>query len=56
MRVSKTWIEKRTIKLGGTTLDLLYTGRDHADSSLVMLLPKEKIVFMVDFDSLVRMP
>jgi len=24
--------DKRTIKLGGTTLDLLYTGRNHSDS------------------------
>jgi glyoxylase-like metal-dependent hydrolase (beta-lactamase superfamily II) len=48
--------DKRTIKLGGTTLDLLYTGRNHSDSSLVMFLPKEKIVFMVDFNSLGAVP
>ncbi len=47
---------KRTIKLGGTQLDLLYTGRNHSDSSLVMFLPKEKIVFMVDFNSLGAVP
>ncbi len=47
---------KRTIKLGGTTLELLYTGRNHSDSSLVMFLPKEKIVFMVDFNSLGAVP
>ena len=47
---------KRTIKLGGTTLDLLFTGRNHSDSSLVMFLPKEKIVFMVDFNSLGAVP
>src|SRR6267378_260340 len=33
--------EKRTIKLGGTTLELAYVGRNHSDSSLVMFLPKE---------------
>jgi glyoxylase-like metal-dependent hydrolase (beta-lactamase superfamily II) len=48
--------DKRTIKLGGTTLDLLYTGRNHSDSSLVMFLPKEKIVFIVDFNSLGAVP
>ena len=47
---------KRTIKLGGTTLDLVYTGRNHSDSSLVMLLPKEKILFAVDFNSLGAVP
>lgn len=38
----------RTIKLGGTTLELKYVGPNHSDSTLVMLLPKEKIVFVVD--------
>ena len=47
---------KRTIKLGGTTLELLYTGRNHSDSSLVMFLPKEKIIFAVDFNSLGAVP
>jgi glyoxylase-like metal-dependent hydrolase (beta-lactamase superfamily II) len=47
---------KRTIKLGGTTLDLIFTGRNHSDSSLVMLLPKEKVLFAVDFNSLGAVP
>jgi glyoxylase-like metal-dependent hydrolase (beta-lactamase superfamily II) len=47
---------KRTIKLGGTTLDLIYTGRNHSDSSLMMLLPKEKTLFAVDFNSLGAVP
>ena len=38
----------RTIKLGGTTLELKYLGLNHSDSNLVMRLPKEKIVFIVD--------
>jgi glyoxylase-like metal-dependent hydrolase (beta-lactamase superfamily II) len=38
----------RTIKLGGTTLELKYLGLNHSDSSLVMRSPKEKIVFIVD--------
>jgi glyoxylase-like metal-dependent hydrolase (beta-lactamase superfamily II) len=47
---------KRSIKLGGATLDLIYTGRNHSDSSLVMLLPKEKVLFAVDFNSLGAVP
>jgi glyoxylase-like metal-dependent hydrolase (beta-lactamase superfamily II) len=41
--------DKKTIKLGGTELELIYVGRNHSDNSLVMRLPKEKIVFVVDF-------
>ena len=48
--------DKRTIKLGGTTLELVYTGRNHSNSSLVMFLPKEKIIFAVDFNSLGAVP
>ena len=38
----------RTIKLGGTSLELKYVGINHSDSTLVMRLPKEKILFVVD--------
>src|SRR4030095_16762180 len=41
--------ERSTIELGGTRLDLIYVGRNHSDNSLVMYLPKEKIIFAVDF-------
>jgi glyoxylase-like metal-dependent hydrolase (beta-lactamase superfamily II) len=37
------------IELGGTTLELLYLGKNHGDGSLIMRLPKEKIIFVVDF-------
>jgi glyoxylase-like metal-dependent hydrolase (beta-lactamase superfamily II) len=40
---------KKTITLGGTTLELVYVGRNHSDSMLVMRLPKEKIIFTVDW-------
>jgi glyoxylase-like metal-dependent hydrolase (beta-lactamase superfamily II) len=46
----------RTIRLGGTTLQLAYTGRNHSDSSLVMFLPKEKLIFAVDFNQLGSVP
>ena len=38
----------RTISLGGTILELYYLGLNHSDSTLVMRLPKEKIIFVVD--------
>jgi len=40
---------QRMISLGGTNLELIYVGRNHSDSSLVMRLPKEKLIFLVDF-------
>ena len=41
--------KQKTINLGGTTLELTYVGRNHSDSMLVMRLPKEKIIFTVDW-------
>ena len=40
--------DKRTITLGGTALKLSYHGLNHSDSTLVMRLPKERIIFVVD--------
>jgi glyoxylase-like metal-dependent hydrolase (beta-lactamase superfamily II) len=40
--------DKKVISLGGTNLELLYLGANHSDSTLVMRLPKEKIIFVVD--------
>jgi len=39
---------KKTINLGGTTLELIYLGPNHSDSNIVMRLPKEKLIFVVD--------
>ena len=44
----ETFEKSRTLKLGGTVLELHYMGLNHSDSNLVMRLPKEKIVFIVD--------
>jgi glyoxylase-like metal-dependent hydrolase (beta-lactamase superfamily II) len=46
----------RTITLGGTTLELSYHGPNHSDSTLVMRLPRERIVFVVDLLPVGRMP
>ena len=45
----ETMDKKRTLNLGGTTLELAYVGLNHSDSSIVMRLPMEKIIFAVDF-------
>jgi len=39
----------RAIELGGVRVELHYTGRNHSDNSLVVLLPKDKLAFAVDF-------
>jgi glyoxylase-like metal-dependent hydrolase (beta-lactamase superfamily II) len=41
--------KSRTIKLGNTALELTYFGLNHSDSMLLMRLPKEKIIFTVDW-------
>jgi glyoxylase-like metal-dependent hydrolase (beta-lactamase superfamily II) len=40
---------KRDITLGGTTIELNYVGKNHSDNTLVMRLPREKIIFTVDW-------
>lgn len=44
----ETFENSRTLKLGGTTLEMTYMGLNHSDSTIVMRLPKEKLVFIVD--------
>jgi glyoxylase-like metal-dependent hydrolase (beta-lactamase superfamily II) len=44
----ETFDRRRTIKLGGTVLELSYHGLNHSDSNIVMRLPKEKLIFLVD--------
>src|SRR5262249_46715894 len=39
----------RNITLGGTTLELTWVGKNHSDSTLIMRLPREKIIFTVDW-------
>ena len=45
----ETITTNRTIQLGGTTLELHYLGVNHSDTTLVMRLPKERIIFTVDW-------
>ena len=45
----ETFTQTKTLKLGGTTLELHYLGLNHSDSTLVMRLPKERVIFTVDW-------
>lgn len=44
-----TFRDRMTIELGGTTLELIYVGRNHSDNSIVMRFPRERLLFAVDF-------
>ena len=37
------------LELGGTTIELHYTGRNHSDNSIVLLHPAARLLFAVDF-------
>lgn len=41
--------DRSVLELGGVRVELHYVGRNHSDSSLVVLLPKERLLFAVDF-------
>ena len=47
--VDETVDDMRTITLGGTEVELLYVGKNHSDNTLVVRLPRERIIFTVDF-------
>ncbi|MBA5866849.1 MAG: MBL fold metallo-hydrolase [Nitrospira sp. CR1.3] len=44
-----TFTDRMFIDLGGKHVELIYTGRNHSDNSLVVLLPENKLLFAVDF-------
>lgn len=44
-----TFTDRMSIDLGGKHVDLIYTGRNHSDNSLVVLLPQDRLLFAVDF-------
>lgn len=45
-----------SIRLGGKTVDLYYTGRNHSDNSIVLHYPEGRVLFAVDFISVDRLP
>ena len=44
-----TFNDRMFIDLGGTHVELIYTGKNHSDNSLVVLLPQQRLLFAVDF-------
>ncbi len=44
-----TFTDRMSIDLGGKRVELVYTGKNHSDNSLVLLLPQERLLFAVDF-------
>jgi glyoxylase-like metal-dependent hydrolase (beta-lactamase superfamily II) len=46
---SVTFSDRAMIDLGGTVMQLIYTGRNHSDNSIVMYFPVERVLFAVDF-------
>jgi glyoxylase-like metal-dependent hydrolase (beta-lactamase superfamily II) len=41
--------DRMMLQLGDKTVELIYTGRNHSDSSIVMLDPEQRVLFAVDF-------
>ena len=41
--------EKASISLGGKTVELHYTGRNHSDDMTVVLFPDERTIYTADF-------
>jgi hypothetical protein len=52
----ETFDTEKTITLGGTALELRYLGLNLSDSNVVMRLPKEKLIFLVDTIPVGTMP
>ena len=44
-----TFTDRLFIGLGGKHVELIYTGKNHSDNSLVVLIPQDKLLFAVDF-------
>jgi glyoxylase-like metal-dependent hydrolase (beta-lactamase superfamily II) len=44
-----TYSDHATITLGGKTVELHYTGRNHTDDMTVVLFPAERTIYTVDF-------
>jgi glyoxylase-like metal-dependent hydrolase (beta-lactamase superfamily II) len=52
----ETFDTNRTIRLGGVELELTYIGPNHSDSAIVMRLPRERIVYVVDLVPVGQIP
>jgi glyoxylase-like metal-dependent hydrolase (beta-lactamase superfamily II) len=48
--------DRMTLELGGKRVELSYLGRSHSDNMIVMGFPEERVLFVVDFISVKRLP
>ena len=44
-----TYTNRATVRLGGKTVELHYTGRNHSDDMTVVRFPEERTIYTVDF-------
>ena len=51
-----TFSDRLTVELGGKKMELLYLGKNHSDSSIVMRFPDERVLFAVDFIPVKSLP
>ena len=51
-----TFTDRMTVELGGERVELIYLGKNHSDSSIVMHFPAQRTVFAVDFVAVDRLP
>lgn len=52
----ETFVNKKSITLGGKKVELLYPGKSHSEDCIAVFFPEEKTVFAVDFISVNRLP
>jgi len=48
--------DRKTISLGGKTVEMIYVGPTHSEDMTVLRFPDERAVFVVDFISIKRLP
>jgi glyoxylase-like metal-dependent hydrolase (beta-lactamase superfamily II) len=48
--------DRRTLTLGGETIELAWLGLNHSDSTLVMRLPKARLIYAVDILPVASLP
>ncbi|MDP6951648.1 MAG: MBL fold metallo-hydrolase, partial [Alphaproteobacteria bacterium] len=51
-----TFSDRMTLRLGGKTVELVYLGRNHGDSSIVTVFRDARVAFAVDFVTVDRLP
>lgn len=51
-----TFSDRKTLKLGGKQVELIYLGPGHSDNLIVMHFPAERTVFAVDIVTVKRLP